>query len=858
MSAEKEKWKTEAARVAAANCLAFHDLVDTLDGVVPLKSPVPLPEGAAQGSLLLKTLFRKGEKACVAVSVSSVKILDAHHFKITKRDLPEGAWFRVNRVIADTPSGRKGGVTDADSATDFLMIEMDRASRPAQLSFWAAVISAGFPVISLTDSGGKSFHAIIRINAGSIDDFKSTADRILNLLEPFLPDGTSRNNSRLTRLPGVLRGTGEEQREQELVYLNPKAPVWSWNDEVVGLLEAFKPQAQPLPDAVRSALTKAAARRERPQEGDESADKDFRKRLEAVLHNRTIDMLAFAEKADWHLFSSGVVAGLEDKHFIRCPFSNEHTGGGSDDSETDAYLFQRTTSARFKWGFHCSHNSCAGRRIIDVLEVAAEEEPDSFKDALEPDRDFTADFDSIPEVVLPDDAPVPVVPESLLLGVPNDVDNTEIFVSLFKDTVRFLHDEGRWLFWDGTRWVRDMSGKIKRLASEVCSMRRRAAGDDVEADNRAKHSGSAQAIKNMLDLASSTLPIATNSTCFDTNPMWLGVKNGVIDLTTGTLMPPKPSQHVSKQCSVGFYPDAGCPVWIKTGHSVFEGIPEVFGLLQRWFGYGLTGNVSEQKMMIFYGTGRNGKSTILEAIAAIMGDYCIASPQSLLIASKNEDPKAASPEKAELKGMRLSFVSETDSAAPLAAGKMKSITGGDTISCRVNRGDYFTFKPQVKLILSTNHKPSIRDGDEGVWRRINLVPFRQSFKGREDFSLNDVLRTESEGILAWMVRGCLAWQESRLAVPEVVVRETDEYRGNEDLVGTFMAECAIITTSYLDRVTFKEMYAAYRTWARDNGLYPSSAIAFNRRMKDRGFKFIRSSGVDHWEYCSLKLLALDE
>jgi len=607
-----------------------------------------------------------------------------------------------------------------------------------------------------------------------------------------------------------------------------------------------------VPEKVKSALRKAQERRERvPGDADDAGDRDFKKRLEKVLQRRTIDMLKFAEGAGWHLFSAGSVQGMEEKHFITCPFSEEHTGGGSDDSPTDTYIFERTTSARFKWGFHCSHHSCADRKIIDVLELAKTESPELFTESLDPDRNVTADFGAIPDMAVPEDAPKPVLSEAMLVARPNDVDNAHIFATLFKDTMRYLHDEKVWLFWSGSRWCRDTTQECDRRAKVVCDHRVAAVGKDEAMIQQAKHSGSALAIKSLLRLSQSTLPIASNGGDFDTNLMWFGCANGVIDLTTGALMPPKPSQMISLHSPVFYRPDALCPAWETFLSQVFRTTPEVIPFMQRWLGYNLTADVSAQAMVILYGTGMNGKSTMMDVISAIVGDYGIASPQALLIASKNPDPNAATPELAQLRKKRMSFVNETDSSAPLAGSKMKVVTSTEVFSCRLLHGNNVNFKPSAKVTLATNHKPLIRDPEDGLWRRLFLVPFLENFKGRADSSLGSVLHDEREGILAWMVRGCLQYQEMGLAAPESVLKETEEYRGSEDVLGTFISE-NMVKGDLTDKTPLKKTYEAYFEWARDSGLNPWSKITFNRRMKDKNMFICRVDGFDHWRGWTLR------
>jgi len=223
----KAEHKLQESLISGANCRNFYDHIDLIHGVSPLTSPtVPNESFPKQGMQLFRTLFTLGDKVCAGAGVGRTEKVDAWNWSFGTNKTEKGAYFKVNRLISDEPSGRKGGWCDKDCDTQLMMIEIDSGPKEDQLLLWAAAVSLGFPVVSLVDSGGKSFHAIIRVACASAAAYKKMGAAVLALFAPFIPDPTSVNASRFTRLPGVMRGVGDAARKQDLIYLNPDAPVW--------------------------------------------------------------------------------------------------------------------------------------------------------------------------------------------------------------------------------------------------------------------------------------------------------------------------------------------------------------------------------------------------------------------------------------------------------------------------------------------------------------------------------------------------------------------------------------------------------------------------------------------------------
>lgn len=888
-TSESNAWKAQAVAAANANCTEFHNLIDMLDGVEPLVSPVPLEEGSKQIQQIFKTLFRKTDKICVGSSIRAKKLHPAHNVGlVASEELKNGAWFKVNRITADKPSGPNGGITDKDSATDYLIIEMDRASRDAQLQFWAAAISAGFPVISLTDSAGKSFHAIIRIAEPTHTDYRKTAERIMDLLEPFVPDGTSVNCSRFTRLPGVTRGEGAQKKAQELVYLNPAAPTWSWDAPVVKTLEEFT--GTPVPDQVKSSVRRDAERRDRPNSaGDEEETEEFKRRLEQLLHGREIDLFEVARSADWEMDMLAHINGMEDKMFLFCPWVEDHTDGAN--GPTDTYLWKRTTGAKFPWGFKCSHDSCRRRKVLDFVAFAKEHYPDAFHDALVPLVDPDEVFNTL---VGPDEAP-PVmvdtppgpVPPMLFGSNPSVIADERIFHHIHAQNVKCLKKEGLWFTWNGSRWEESELDVVCGLAADASVARKKfildsdpeEAGKMLAAAERMREPRNLDAVVRSAKI--NKWPLASRED-FDSNDFLVGCPNGTLDLRTGKLSPARRADLISKQTGFRYNPLAKAPTlkWALGG--MFPDDLGVPGLLKRLFGYGLSGDMSHAILPIFYGpNGRNGKSLLLRVMSRIAGDYAGTAPKGFLEEGRGPaNPDAASSSTMHLMGKRLFTINELPSSAFLDEAMAKHITGYDVLSGRPPFGKtVISFRPQAKMIMISNHKPKIRGVDPATWKRVKLITFNTSFNSKEDgcdLDLEDKLMAEAEGIFAWMVEGAVEWWnggDKDLKIPAVVENDSAKYRDEEDPLNAFIdARCedfrqppsgektgAWEAEANKNKVSRDDLYKDYAAWATRNNFRPIwSSKMFKQRMDAAGFEGAMVHGMRFWRKINLKLHDLDD
>jgi putative DNA primase/helicase len=413
-----------------------------------------------------------------------------------------------------------------------------------------------------------------------------------------------------------------------------------------------------------------------------------------------------------------------------------------------------------------------------------------------------------------------------------------------------------WLIWDGIRWSIDRNDYIKILALKVV----RSIYQEVESTNdytvrrniekHAKASESEHAIKAMINLAKPMVPVKSDD--LDNKHMLLNCPNGTVDLRTGELREHRRNDFLTKVTPVNFNPYASHAMWDNFLKQIFSGDEELIEFIQRAIGYSLTGSTIEQCFFILYGHGANGKSTFLQTINQTIGEYALQTPTETLLAKNTNSIRN---DVARLKGSRFVTASEAEADQQLAEKLIKEMTGGDTMSARFLHKEFFEFKPTHKLFLGTNYKPEIKGTDHAIWRRIRLVPFNVTItENEQDPYMLDKLCIESEGILAWAIRGCLLWNSERLGMPQAVKQAIEIYRSEMDVITQFVDDCCEKGTEFM--VTSSDLYAAFKEWCEKNGESVVSIKKLNMRLKELEYESIRIGTMKQRGLKGLKLIQI--
>ncbi len=440
----------------------------------------------------------------------------------------------------------------------------------------------------------------------------------------------------------------------------------------------------------------------------------------------------------------------------------------------------------------------------------------------------------------------------------SDLGNAERLAHRHGAELRYCPTWKRWLVWDGRRWRQDDTGEIvRRAGATVRGIVNEAAGAERESWKAllkwAATSESAARIKAMISLCESLPGIPVMHSDLDRNPWLLNVENGTLDLRVGELRPHDRADLITKLAPVAYDPAAECRRWLALVDRAMGGRADLVAFLQRAVGYSLTGSVREQCLFLFHGGGANGKSTIVESLLALLGDYATAGAPNLLM-ERPGDPHPT--EVADLCGARMVHCPETQKGRRWDEALLKKLTGGDTLKARRMCQDFWGFEPTHKLFVSANHRPRVSGTDHGIWRRIKLVPFLVTIPEHEqDRDLLVKLRAEWPGILRWAVQGCLDWQRYGLGLPEEVRDATAAYRQEQDILGDFLAARCVLDPQI--KIARQELRKAYESWCEETGERPHSARTLAAELKERGITdggTVRHLGkiVDAWKGIRLK------
>jgi putative DNA primase/helicase len=425
-----------------------------------------------------------------------------------------------------------------------------------------------------------------------------------------------------------------------------------------------------------------------------------------------------------------------------------------------------------------------------------------------------------------------------------DVGNARRLVDRHGTDLRYCHGLGLWLIWNGQMWVRDDTGHLWRMAKDtVLAIAGEAAREPYPIDRELllKHgvkSQSSARLEAMVRLARSEPEFAVRIDDLDRAPFLLNVQNGTVDLRTGELRPHAREDLITRVALVGYDPDAVCPTWDTFLNQIMAGDAALVDYITRVLGYTLTGSTEEEIFLMFHGVGANGKTTLLETIGALLGDYATPSDFSTFLSRR---PGSIRNDIARLQGVRMVWASESGEGRQLDEGLMKQLTGSDTIVARFLYREHVAFRPAFKLFVATNHPPRIRGTDPAIWRRTRVIPFTVTIPEEDrDRGLKARLLEEGPGILAQAVRGCLAWQREGLCTPASVLDATDQYRQEMDTVGQFIDDrCELSDSAFAPSA---DLYSAFVEWCRSVGEPPMTANAFGRKLTERNLQRGRRQG----------------
>jgi putative DNA primase/helicase len=441
----------------------------------------------------------------------------------------------------------------------------------------------------------------------------------------------------------------------------------------------------------------------------------------------------------------------------------------------------------------------------------------------------------------------------VLVGNANltDAGNAQAFALHHGADVRYCHSSERWLLWDGRRWCPDPTEKVVGLAKETLREILVAATRITDFDARKRltaHGLKSEAegrLRSMLSLARSEPGIGVTAQDLDHQPLLLNCLNGTVELKTGTLRAHRREDLLTKLAPVEYNPTAKRTEFTRFLNTVMAGNAELLGYLQRAIGYAITGSVKEDAIFFLFGSGANGKTTFLEAIRRVLGDYAGQVPITTLM-MKTSDSGIPN-DIAMLRGWRFVTSSETEEGQRLAASKIKYLTSNAPVQARFLHGEFFSFPPSHKIFMDTNHRPIVGRDDDGIWRRIKTISFAVTVpKHERDLQLSEKLAAESSGVLAWAVQGCLDWQADGLSEPKSVTHATQLYRDDMDTGTLFISECCEFDPGFSQ--SSGDLYAAYAKWCEDAGDKPESKKAFGNALgRQSGVTASRLSGSRGWE-----------
>lgn len=429
--------------------------------------------------------------------------------------------------------------------------------------------------------------------------------------------------------------------------------------------------------------------------------------------------------------------------------------------------------------------------------------------------------------------------------------NAERMLDKYGNGLMYVPELDTWYVWTGVYWRPSPTVELEHLAKETVKALANEVGEHPEPAEFFKWcatSQQAKMVRNMVTLAQSDPRVYVPVAELDKHTRYIGAQNGIVDLHTGELLPPDPEMRITQTVACAYDPEATAPLWEQTVSEVFNDDKDLVEFFQRLIGYSISGDPIESVMVIPYGNGANGKSTLLGTIRDLFGGYAKAAEASSFVSDGKGSGGAggAREDLLRLKGARFVYVNEPDENSELREGAVKAMTGGDAVTAR---GLYskrsVDFKPSWVAFMPTNHKPIIKGSDHGIWRRLMLLPFTRTFDSdptvKKDPHRDQKLKAEAQGILNWVVKGYLAYRETGLKTVGTVLEARNNYREDMDLLAEWLNECVDVGPYHMD--TTANLWSSWEQFAKNRGLllYVKNSVQLGRRLENR-FPSTRGAG----------------
>lgn len=406
---------------------------------------------------------------------------------------------------------------------------------------------------------------------------------------------------------------------------------------------------------------------------------------------------------------------------------------------------------------------------------------------------------------------------------------------------RWVQQWGSWYYWNGKVWLKDekllVFTRVRTLIRNIAT--------DPKTAKTLKKSATVSAVAK---LSRCDYRVAATADQWDADIFLLNTEGGIVNLLTGNLSNHDPGKYMTR--IVGCTPHLECPRWMAFLVEVTDGDYELIAFLQRVIGYALTGSVREHALFFFYGTGRNGKGVFLNTLVSMLGDYAgVASIEALMESTGDRHPT----ELADLMGKRLIIAQEVEEGGKWAESRIKTLTGGDPITARKMRQDFFTFEPQFKLLIAGNHKPAFKSIDEALRSRLHLIPFTVTIpKDKRDPDLQDKLKDEWGGILQWAIDGALDYQKQGLSPPKAVTSATDAYFEDQDILQQWIVDCCDIGPDYWEPPTL--LFNSWKEYAKAANLRAGTTSTFKDKLENAGYpqRNSRAMGGRYYEGIAIK------